>query len=165
MSECWFSFRACRVWIRAARLRGKPASQRASPRSYRPASRPECYISIIAHSLSCPIPRPLSLSHAHRTEGLQSHSLSPHLSIAISVNHDSSFSASGTTICSVSAGSGCGSESRRDTIVGFALLGEKALEDALMGRGIGIGIGEAWMVVVRVRRVVRRRVGACMIVW
>ena len=48
--------------------------------------------------------------------------------------------------------------------MGFAELGEKALEDAEMGRGIGMGIGEAWMVVVRVRMVVRRRAWACIVV-
>lgn len=64
----------------------------------------------------------------------------------------------------MSAGSGCGSESRRETIVGFAVEGEKALEEALMGRGIGMGIGEAWVVVRRVVRVARRNIEACMVV-
>jgi len=88
----------------------------------------------------------------------------------MSVNQESSLSSPlspPTTappgICNVSAISGSGSDSRRETIMGFAVEGEKALEDAEMGRGMGMAIGEAWMVVVMVRRVVRRRVGACMV--
>jgi len=142
---------------------GSPASQPANHRRYHPASRPACAVSILIISH-----KDNSLLRAPHDKGVQSHSFSPHLSIAISVNQDSSLSASFTTpppgICNVSAGSGCGSESRKETILGFAELGEKALEVALMGRGIGMGIGEALMVVVRVRMVVSRRVGACIVV-
>jgi len=88
----------------------------------------------------------------------------------MSVSHESSLSSplspptsAAPGICSVSAISGSGSDSRRETIVGFAELGENALEDAEMGRGIGMGIGEAMMVVVMVRMVVRRRVAACIV--